>query len=39
MIKSSIKGIKILNSPVQTFSINGASYLTVDGVTVDVSIS
>jgi polygalacturonase len=33
----SIRGITILNSPVQVFSINGATGLTVDSVTVDDS--
>lgn len=37
MINSRIEKIKILNSPVQVFSINGASSLTVDSVTVDNS--
>jgi polygalacturonase len=32
-----IRGIKILNSPVQVFSINGATGITIDGVTVDNS--
>ncbi|KAF7874171.1 hypothetical protein EAF04_002843 [Stromatinia cepivora] len=35
--KSSINNIKILNSPVQTFSINGASGLTLSGITIDNS--
>jgi polygalacturonase len=37
MINSVIEKIKILNSPVQVFSVNGASYLTINGVTVDNS--
>lgn len=36
MVPGSAAGITIKNAPVQVFSINAASYLTVDGVTVDV---
>ncbi|GAM33350.1 endo-polygalacturonase [Talaromyces pinophilus] len=34
---SSISNIKILNSPVQVFSINGADTLTLDSITIDNS--
>nr|Q12708.1 RecName: Full=Endo-polygalacturonase; Short=PG; AltName: Full=Pectinase; Flags: Precursor [Sclerotinia sclerotiorum]AAC14466.1 endopolygalacturonase [Sclerotinia sclerotiorum] len=35
--KSSINNVKILNSPVQVFSINSASGLTLSGITIDNS--
>lgn len=35
MISSSIENIYIYNPPVQVFSINGASGLTVSGVTIN----
>lgn len=34
---SSISNIKILNSPIHVFSINGASGLTMSGITIDDS--
>jgi polygalacturonase len=37
MISSSIEKITLKNTPVQAFSINGASYLTLNDVTVDNS--
>jgi polygalacturonase len=37
MISSTISDIKIINSPVQVFSINGAKDLTLSGITIDNS--
>jgi polygalacturonase len=37
MFSSSISDIKIINSPVQVFSINGAEDLTLSGITIDNS--
>ena len=37
MFSSTISDIKIINSPVQVFSINGAKDLTLSGITIDNS--